>query len=127
MDDWTDIERRFAMLEHRVNENNDRLDGLADDLEERTWQVEDLFYVMEEIVEAHRAIVGRVPIVVLAEDVMKGVIGSGFFDQSTREQELEQIDKWIDAVGTAPPVDASVWGDVLEKRPLPNPPAPKPR
>jgi hypothetical protein len=126
--DWTDklndIKREIAKLKRLMAEDTARIDELEDDFKERTCQVEELFYVMDEIVEVHRAIVGRTPLVVWAEDRLLDVVASGFFDP-TLKQEREQIDLWIETVGTAPPVDANVWGDVLEKRPLPKLPPPK--
>ena len=117
-----DIEREITKLQQIFAENTTRINGLshlADDLQERTCQVWELFYVMEEIVEEYRAIAGRVPVVVWAEEVMKEVAASDCF-VPTREQEREQIDLWIETVGTAPP---GVNFDLSEL----NPPSPKPR
>jgi hypothetical protein len=114
------IERRITQLEDCVIENKARVDQLADDYEKLTRHREMLVAALTEITEAYRTAAGLVPVVVAAaERVLEEIAADGFYDEIPPHLERQQVDRWIDATGTAPPgVDLDLdWLNAAPKVP----------
>jgi hypothetical protein len=113
------IERKIREQDELYDELNQRLDGLKDMYDMAVRHREALVAALTDITEAHRAAAGLAPAVKAAERVLEVIEADGFYEEIPPWLEKRQIDRWIDATGTAPPgVDFSH----LREYPHRNPP-----
>jgi len=109
----------FAEVKAMVEDAKYRTDQMAEDYVKLTRHREALVAALTEITEATRDAAGRTPVVATAERVLDEIAAGGFYDEIPPWLEKRQIDRWIDAIGTAPPgVDLGA----LKEAPHPNPP-----
>jgi hypothetical protein len=100
--DWV-TKAEFAEVKAMVEDAKYRVDQMASDYEKLTRHRDMLAAALMEITDAYRTASGRVPVVITAERVLEDIAADGFYDEIAPWLEKEQIDRWIDATGTAPP------------------------
>jgi hypothetical protein len=116
--DWV-TKAEFAEVKAMVEDAKYRTYQMAEDYLKLTRHREALVAALTEITEATRAAAGRTPVVATAERVLDEIADDGFYDEIPPWLERQQIDRWINATGTAPPgIDLAE----LTEAPHPNPP-----
>ena len=116
--DWV-TKAEFAEVKAMVEDAKHSVDQMADAYKTLTQHREMLVAALTEITDAYRAAAGRVPVVATAERVLDKIAADGFYDEIPPWLEKQQIDRWIDATGTAP---KGLILDSLKEAPHPNPP-----
>jgi hypothetical protein len=103
------MDRSDSIELDRIKERLDEVEGQVEFVRDYNTQLLDqrdrLLAMLERVLDAYA--IERTALVIKAEDLIEDIYGD---IDIPRELERRQIDRWIDAVGTAPPgVDIEGW------------------
>jgi hypothetical protein len=116
MDRIDRIEQQYIELRRELGEVEGQVELLADHNTHLLDQRDQLLEMLERVLDAYSTSAGRTALVISAEDLINDIYNE---IEIPRGLERQQVDKWIDLLGTAPP---GVDIDHIEETPHPNPP-----